>query len=211
MDVTLKSLVVLFTAAGTALEAALAVAQTSTVQPDAAVALNNPIESLPPIARAVVDGNMPAIIALLEKQPETVNEKVPAKKGERAGYTPLILAAALSHPEIAKYLIMHRADLTELDDFNRSAIWYAAFNGDIEVTQVLISTYEKSTVNKVINVADVDFVRTPLQLAVRRNEPEVVHDLLVAGASEESKDASGETPVDFCKRNHTSACKELLK
>jgi ankyrin repeat protein len=194
-----------------ALSTGIAAAQNEKTQSDTVIHAVGPIESLPPMARAVVDDDVKELADWAKKDPGAINDTVRARSGERAGYTPLILATALSYPDIAKYLIEHGAEITKVDDYHRSVFWYAAFNGDAELTEILLDTAKPSLVGSVINVADTDFMRTPLHLAVRRNEPQLVEILIRAGASEAQKDASGETPLDFCKRNHNSACKELLK
>lgn len=171
----------------------------------------NPIELMPAIARAVVDGNIQEVVTLVTKDKEAANQVVRAKKGEKAGYTPLILAAALSNQAIVKYLLYNGAEITRLDEYNRSALWYTAFNGDTELTEVLVDTVRPELVRKIIDIPDADLKRTPLQLAVRSNEPKLVEVLLRAGASGEAKDALGETPSDFCRRNNTLACKQLPK
>jgi ankyrin repeat protein len=168
-------------------------------------------ELLPPVAKAVIDGNMKDVKDLVQKEPQVINEEVHAKKGDMAGFTPIMLAAALSNAAMVKYLMSEKADITRLDADNRSVFWYAAFNGDTEVTKIVLLSAGRLDVNKVINTADSDLMRTPLHLAVRRNEPQLVRILVDAGASDESKDISGETPVQFCKRNRTVACLELLK
>ncbi len=168
-------------------------------------------EPLPPVAQAIVHGDMKGVIALVQKEPQIVNEAVLAREGEKAGFTPIILAAALANTEMVKYLMSENADITKLDDYNRSVFWYSAFNGDLEVTQVVLSIAKPPAVTSVINTPDSDLMRTPLHLAVRRNEPRLVRMLTSAGASGESKDVWGETPIQFCKRNQTAGCKELLK
>jgi hypothetical protein len=164
------------------------------------------IEYIPPLAQAVLDGDQKQVSEVIKEAPDSINEPVRSKKGSRAGYTPLILAAALSEPKIASILIRGGAKITVLDDYNRSAIWYAAFLGDAEVTQVL---FEAPAVSDVVNAADSDFKRTPLHLALRNNNSNLVYRLVKAGASKEQKDVLGETPLDYCKHAQTSSCKEL--
>jgi ankyrin repeat protein len=50
---------------------------------------------------------------------------------------------------------------------------------------------------KVVNMADNDFERTPLHIAVRNDARETATLLLKAGAFRDRKDVLGETPVDF--------------
>ena len=123
----------------------------------------NPIELMPAIARAVVDGNIQQVVTLVTKDKEAANQVVRAKKGEKAGYTPLILAAALSNQAIVKYLLYNGAEITRLDEYNRSALWYTAFNGDTELTEVLVDTVRPELVRKIIDIPDADLKRTPLR------------------------------------------------
>jgi Ankyrin repeats (3 copies) len=169
--------------------------------------LSNNIEYVPPLAKAVLSRD-PAQVdkALLGK--EDVNERVLAKKGTgtRAGFTPLILAASLSDAEIAQMLIKRGAKVSILDDFHRSAFWYAALNGNVELTSVLIGAQGASDV---VNAADDDLKRTPLHLAVHGSAPTLVQLLVKVGASREQKDVLGETPNEYCRRRRTDACAAL--
>jgi ankyrin repeat protein len=163
------------------------------------------IEYIPPLARAVLSHDREQVSKALETGAK-VDEAVRAKDKARAGFTPLILAAALSELDIAKILIEHGSKITVLDDFHRSAFWYAALREDVGVTEVLVNA---RGVSDVINAADYDFQRTPLHIAVRGSEPQLVGLLLKGGASREQKDILGETPGDYCKRHGTGACKAL--
>ncbi len=163
------------------------------------------IAYIPPLARAVLL-NDPDQVTKALKAGAKVDEAVRAKDKARAGFTPLILATALSEPKITRLLIENGSNVAVLDDFHRSAFWYAALRGDVEVTEMLIKT---RGVSDVINAADADLQRTPLHIAVRGNEPQLVSRLLQVGASREQKDILGETPGDYCKRHGTEACKAL--
>jgi ankyrin repeat protein len=164
------------------------------------------IERVPYIAQAVLTGDEKRVTEAIDKAPETINDPVTAKDGARAGFTPLILAAALSNPKIAEILIQRGAIVAKRDDYNRSALWYAALRESAGVTRVLV---EAPTVGDIINSADKDFGRTPLHLAVRGSDFEIVELLIKAGATGTQKDILGETPKDYCKTNFTVACKAL--
>jgi hypothetical protein len=126
------------------------------------------IEYIPPLARAVLTDDPKEVDFILQKPTTNVDEPVLAKKGERAGYTPLILAAALSDAQIAHTLIEHGAKITIKDDFNRSAFWYAALREDAVIRKILVGA---PSAGDVVNAADKDFQRTPLHLAVRGGTP----------------------------------------
>jgi ankyrin repeat protein len=171
----------------------------------AALTVPDEIEYVPPLARAVLTRDPEQVNKLLEAR-ENVDDPVRAKGGARAGFTPLILAASVSDAEIAQMLIRHGAKIAVLDDFNRSAFWYAALRENVELTDVLIGA---PGARDVVNAADDDLKRTPLHIAVRGNARELVQLLLKVGASRDQKDILGETPVDYCKRRITDACKGL--
>ena len=163
------------------------------------------IDYVPPLAKAVLLNDREEVTKALNEGAK-VDEPVRAKEKARAGFTPLILAAALSEPNIASTLIGRGSRVTVLDDFHRSAFWYAALRGSIEVAYVLAKA---NGANDVINAADNDFQRTPLHMAVRGNEPQLVSLFLNVGASRDRRDILGETPGDYCKRQATEACKGL--
>jgi len=165
----------------------------------------NTIVSIPPLARAVMSGDREQIAKLLGEA-KNLDEPVRAKEGVRAGFTPLILAAALSEPDIAQLLVKRGAKITVLDDFDRSALWYAAVDQDVGVTQALIFAHGAG---EVVNTPDKDLQRTPLQIAVRSDSPQVALLLYKIGASPKQKDILGETVLDYCKREFNAACKVL--
>ena len=59
------------------------------------IILPNTIEHIPAVAKAVLEHNSAYLSKLVEARDSNVNEPVRAKGGEGAGFTPLILAAAL--------------------------------------------------------------------------------------------------------------------
>jgi Ankyrin repeats (many copies)/Ankyrin repeat len=167
----------------------------------------NTIASIPPIARAVLSGDRERVLKAIEEF-HNVDEQVRAKEGERAGFTPLILAAAVSDADTAQVLIKYGAKITILDDFNRSALWYAAVRQDVAISETLVKAPGSKDV---INTADADLKRTPLHIAVRGAAPQLVSLLLNFGASKDQKDILGNTPLDYCQRTFTEACRGFGK
>jgi ankyrin repeat protein len=163
------------------------------------------IEYIPPLTKAVLRRDPEQVSKLLEA-PGNVDERVRAKDGAPAGFTPLIVAASLSDAKIAQMLVLRGAKVTEFDDFHRSAFWYAALNQSLGVTTVLVGA---PGAKDAVNAADNDLKRTPLHIAVHGNSPEIVGLLLKVGASREQKDLLGETPDDYCKERSTEACEAL--
>ena len=174
---------------------------------EGATIVTETIQPLPAVAKAVLSRNPEQVFLALKASPAAVDDRVKAKDGERAGYTPLMLATALPDAKIAYELIERGADVTALDDYNRSAVWYAAFYENVPVAEAIMS---KPAAREIINVADNEFKRTPLHLAVRANTPGLVALLLKNGASQNQRDILGQTPTDFCKEHgKTDACNQL--
>jgi hypothetical protein len=102
-----------------------------------AIAPTKIVSPVPLMSQAVLNRDIKQVYLELERKRESVNDRVRAKDGGRAGFTPLILAAAISDPNIAEVLIKSGAPITALDDYHRSAFWYAALRDDVTLTQVL--------------------------------------------------------------------------
>ena len=158
-------------------------------------------------AKAVLAHDPKQVDQLLEKG-ESINDRVRPTKGARAGFTPLILAASMSAAEMTEFLLQRGAKVTDVDDYHRSAFWYAALNQSVGVATVLSKA---PGAKDVINEPDGDFKRTPLHVAVHGTSPEMVKLLLEAGASLDQRDVLEETPNEFCKRRPTEACTVLRR
>jgi ankyrin repeat protein len=165
------------------------------------------IEYMPPLAKAILLGDKARIDEEL-KDDKYINAPILAKKGKRAGFTPIILAAALSDKDTVRKLVEHGAKITDLDDYNRSVFWYAAMNEDVNIAAMMLKA---PGVTDVINVADNVFLRTPLHLAIRSDSLEMVKLLLSHGADKSlyQKDVLRETPRDFCEEYSNDACNAL--
>ena len=160
---------------------------------------------MPPLAQSVLSRDQGQVSNLL-RAGENPDDRVRGKDGARAGFTPLILVAAISDAEIAQMLIRAGAKITASDDFHRSAFWYAALRGDVQLTKVLV---EVPGAKEAVNLTDDDLKRAPLHMAVHGNKPELVQILLRTGASTALKDYLEETPIEFCKRRFTKGCAGL--
>jgi len=161
---------------------------------------------IPVVASAVLEGNYAAVEQALKRDPDGVNQPIKAEDGDRAGFTPLIVAAAFGHDDILALLLKHGAKLNVFDDYHRSALWYASFQGDETAVRTLLNDEASRAI---VNVADEDLQRTPLHFAVRTDNPELTASLLKAGANAELADWLGRTPHDRCKAIFTGGCKPL--
>ncbi|XP_060065921.1 serine/threonine-protein phosphatase 6 regulatory ankyrin repeat subunit A-like [Ylistrum balloti] len=90
--------------------------------------------------------------------------------------TPLIMAARESHDAVATLLCQHPSnDVNRADTQGRTALHYAAFNGNDQMTAMLLWRGAK------IDSVDEDRV-TPLYTACKHGHTDIVKRLLVAGA-----------------------------
>jgi ankyrin repeat protein len=163
---------------------------------------------IPQLAKAVILGDTKQVSKLLEQDQKAVNDRVLAKPGARAGFTPLILAAALSEPDIVHLLILSGAEITLRDDYNRSAVWYAALRSDVSMTKAL---FEAKNISDVVNIADDDFKRTPLHLAAQSDDVAEMDLLVSRGATNNTKDYLGKTPAEYCGNSIAEVCKKILQ
>jgi ankyrin repeat protein len=160
-----------------------------------------------PIARAIISHNSEELNRLI-KEGADVNQRLQGRERERAGFTPLILASALSDVPATQMLIERGAKITILDDYRRSALWYAALNENVPL---LAALSKAPGAKEVVNTPDDDLKRTPLHIAVNGDAKDAVQILLILGASESEKikDVFGETPLDICKDRPTTVCAAL--
>ena len=77
-------------------------------------------------------GKLDEVRTLLQQQPESVN------KWDKKGKTPLHIAAALNHLDIARMLLKHRADVTAVDQSGWTALQRAAQAGHSQMVDLLI-------------------------------------------------------------------------
>jgi ankyrin repeat protein len=79
-------------------------------------------------------------------------------------------------------------ELSELDDFGRSAIHYAAANGDVDEVQRLLDDGADPAAPDTAGF-------TPLHFAAQEQHPQVVAVLLAAGVDLQARDRWGNTPL----------------
>ncbi|XP_061174017.1 poly [ADP-ribose] polymerase tankyrase-like isoform X2 [Saccostrea echinata] len=91
-------------------------------------------ETICPIHIAVQNGDMKLLNVLL-KHGANVNKALSAGKDK---LTPLMLAAAHGHLDIARRLIQMGATVEQLDKFKRSALTHAVMNGNANVASYLL-------------------------------------------------------------------------
>jgi ankyrin repeat protein len=81
---------------------------------------------------AVLDGNLERVMEFLKNNPKLVSVK-----DTKYGVTPLHIAAALGHKDVAELLISKGANVNATDNNNYSPLHYAIANGHKEVADLL--------------------------------------------------------------------------
>lgn len=92
-------------------------------------------------------------------------------------------AARIPHAELVKLLLDRGAAANVTDSVGRTALWYAAAVGSVEVVEVLLSVHADADG---ADGADRD-IETPLLAAIRAGSEPVVSRLLAAGADARGK------------------------
>jgi ankyrin repeat protein len=123
----------------------------------------------------------------------------------QAGQTALMWAAAEKHPEIAKVLIDHGADINARTKTGFTALTFAAQSGDVKSAEMMIAAGAN------VNEATLDGI-TPLLRASASGQESVLLLLLNKGADPNASDVNGYTALHFsaARRNRVESVRALL-
>ena len=156
--------------------------------------------------RAVKNGVLPRVEALLDAHPKLVNAK-----DARLGATPLHWAIIGNHPNIAKLLIERGADVNAVDKFGMTPLHKASsFNRKI-LAELLLS---EGADPRIMGVKWGVFRMTPLHVATEAGFPGIVDVLLSGGADVNcrTKGTNSVTPLHMAAaRGHWDVAELLLK
>jgi ankyrin repeat protein len=150
---------------------------------------------------AAIAGDMENVMALLKEHPDLIFGRDHAWYG----WTPLHLAAAYGHKDMAEFLLAQRADVNARDQRGGTPLLYAADRGYKQVAEVLLAN--KANVN-----ARDDYDRfTPLHLAANNSREDVVELLLANKAEVNARDRCGVTPLGFAASKGHKSLVEVLR
>jgi hypothetical protein len=147
--------------------------------------------------KAVRQGDLTKVRALLASNPALVVSK------DSAGSTPLHLAAATSHKEIAELLIANKADVNAKANDGTTPLHQAAFDGSTDVARLLLAN--GAEINARENTG-----YTSLHAAAVMGHEEVAELLLANKADINAKGNDGGTPLHLALgRGHTDVADML--
>ncbi|XP_044178516.1 transient receptor potential cation channel subfamily A member 1 homolog [Acropora millepora] len=161
-------------------------------------------EDRTPIHLACIEGNIDAVLVLLEHVKNSEN----LRHMDEYGSTPLHCAVTYSDAKVVKALLDAGADLRAKDHVKRTPIHLACTEGNIDVLQVLLEHVKNSE-----NLRHVDeYGSTPLHCAVTCSDGKVVKALLDAGADLRAKDHVKRTPIHLaCIEGNIDVMQVLLE
>ena len=130
------------------------------------------------------------------------------EKAPKAGFTPLMIAAARGHLHIVKYLIDNGADINALsyNDDHVTPLILAAGSGHLDVVRYLVK--KGADVNKRGSIAN-DL--TPLMASVAGKNLDVVIFLVKKGADVHTKSATGYTALAMASEDGLQEIEAYLK
>lgn len=149
------------------------------------------------IHAAAEKGHTKVIDLLLKSHPGLVNMP------NIAGNTPLILAAALDHPDSLKRLLQAGAQIDHVNTSGNTALMAAAQDGHVSIVETLLAHHANP------NIADRSGM-SALMYAANNNQPKIVALLIKAAADINQKNASGGTAFLFATQSGDIESVELL-
>ena len=144
----------------------------------------------------------------LERVRQLIQDGQDVNRGNRYGWTPLMLAAANGHNQVMRMvreLIRAGADVNGQDKYKQTALHKASWKGHYGV----VKTLAEAGAN--LNVQDEDGM-TPLMRAAEEGHANVVVELIRAGADVNGKDNNKRTALYWASwRDHSSVVKTLAE
>jgi uncharacterized protein len=147
---------------------------------------------------AAREGDLAKVKALLKENPDLVSSAF------FDGWTPLDEAANNGYYEMAKVLVVNKADVNLKAKGGRSPLYFAVMYDHADIVKLLLESGANS------NVKDENGV-TPLHLAAWSGYEDEAKLLLAHEADATAKDHSGETPLDWAMKRGNKEVVTLLQ
>jgi ankyrin repeat protein len=154
--------------------------------------------------------------AMLDSEPERVNQRIPINMMEGVAGTLLHLAVDCNQPDMVRLLLARGADVDALDNRSRSPLHRALSRGNDALVQMLIDHGAAVNITAAIGMGDrarvagmldedADLVQqsrvgdgwTPLHVAVGYDQPDMVVLLLERGADVDAVSDAGDPPLSL--------------
>jgi ankyrin repeat protein len=149
------------------------------------------------ILKAAGSGDLEKVKTLLNEDPKLVSCT------NHVGFTPLHLAAANGHKDVADLLLANKADANVKAPNGVTPLFHAAFGDHKDVVELLLA-------NKADPNAKTSYGQTPLHAAVLFGDKSVVELLLTNKADVDATDHIGHTPLHAAIAAHTEVA-DLLR
>jgi ankyrin repeat protein len=140
------------------------------------------------LSRAIEKGDMPRVKHLIESGAPVNTE----------GDSPLSEAVVMKNTEIARFLIAHGANPDSQNNWGCSALYCAAYIGDVPMAKVLIEAGARDGLNDALDTA------------AFHGYIEMARLLLDSGADPNVKDVNKMTPVEVAKWRHHQDIADLI-
>jgi len=150
------------------------------------------------IDNAVIGGDVANVRSLLVADPALINAM------DNYGFTPLMVAAQIGHPDVVELLLERGAAIEAKDNKEFTALIYAASEGHPDVVKLLLER------GAAVNARNYQGA-TSLSFAASKGHVDVVMLLLEKGAEVDAKDNVGRTPLMLAALNgHVDVVVRLL-
>lgn len=144
---------------------------------------------------AATDGSVDRTVAIIS------NGRIDIDQGSPEGITPLMCATVDGHAPVVRILLSKKANSSIVNDDGCTALVYAAAQGDVTVTKMLLAAGADIEPGGI----------SPLYLAAQAGHTDVMKVLIEAGANVCKRETGGEYPLfTAAYKGHVAAVRQLL-
>ena len=132
-------------------------------------------------------------------------DKAEVDARDKAGYTPLYVAAQEGHKDVAELLLAYKADVNARANDGDTPLHMAVYKGHRDVAELLLAN------NADVNAKDNKEGFTPLHFAAGMGHKDLVELLLTYNADVNAKDNNGHTPLAWALHNNHKDVADVLR